>query len=301
MKMIDMYQQSWRQLPPEARTKWDSQLDAIVPPTLLLDLVGSQFELQGYVPQRLADHILCDSMLTARILKAANSAEASPIEPITSVRQALVMLGFFSVRQITITYLLDQMYSDAADNNPEYVEFLQKWLCGASIIAFHWTKAAKLKDADTLSTAAMLCRVGSLVMAQSSKLSEQYVNSQDELWREQYEMEKYSVAAPLLSAEQVRRWGIPESLVTLIFRQRLPLEHDLKVGSEESQQTILSASLPLSETLLHDSNAPFQSCLEQPSYYILAKNLRANGLEVSLAKVWDNSQFQAEMALTRSC
>ena len=114
MEMIGMYQQSWRQLPPETRAKWDSQLDAVVPSTLLLDLIGPQLEIEGYVPQHLADHIMCDSLLTAKLLGAANSAETSPTEPITDVRHALVMLGLYSVRLITVTHLLDQLYSKAA-------------------------------------------------------------------------------------------------------------------------------------------------------------------------------------------
>lgn len=80
----------------------DSRMENLPPfPTVLSELIGltnsdrsAAGDLRGCIEK--------DAVLTARILKLANSAFYSPSVPVASVQQAVVMLGFLSVRSLAM-------------------------------------------------------------------------------------------------------------------------------------------------------------------------------------------------------
>ncbi|MFH1278931.1 MAG: HDOD domain-containing protein [Candidatus Eisenbacteria bacterium] len=80
----------------------DSRMENLPPfPTVLTELVGLT-KSDTSAADDLRRCIEKDAVLTARILKLANSAFYSPTVPVASVQQAVVMLGFLSVRSLAM-------------------------------------------------------------------------------------------------------------------------------------------------------------------------------------------------------
>lgn len=80
----------------------DSRMENLPPfPTVLNELIGLT-NSDTSAADDLRKCIEKDAVLTARILKLANSAFYSPTIPVASVQQSVVMLGFLSVRSLAM-------------------------------------------------------------------------------------------------------------------------------------------------------------------------------------------------------
>lgn len=292
--LIYEFADKWRQLPEENRKQWEQVLDSVHPPSLLLQLISPQLELTDL--RQLSDLISTDAMLAARVVGAANSARISPAHEVTSLNQALTLLGMFAARLISTNYLLEQYYAKLAPNHPEFLSFLQRWLAVASVVTYHWAYAVELQEADTLATATLVSRLGTIMMVRAPEFSvHDYAQNSDELWREQFEEDKASITTPLLSGEQLRRWGVAERLVLLVANQRRPMARNLPSGTESAEAAVIAASLVVGEQLLTDRAIRLGHTLVAPSYFALRKNLTQNELFQPLETLVHNPEFAADL------
>lgn len=74
----------------------------------IVSRVISQLDSQEAEPDNIADLILSDQVLAARVIRVVNSPLYRPASQITSVKRALLYLGFKSIREMILTsYFID--------------------------------------------------------------------------------------------------------------------------------------------------------------------------------------------------
>jgi len=167
------------------------------------------------------DAIGADPALASKLLKYVNSPLAGSAREITSLKQAVTLVGLRTVKMIALSFsLVSREYGRGACDGFEYERFWSKSLASgvtASVLARE-TRAA---SPDEAFVTGLLTRIGSLAMA--CAVPDEYAhalkhaNKTGELL-EQVERERFGVSNLRVSAELIRRWQLPEALAEAVDR-----------------------------------------------------------------------------------
>jgi HD-like signal output (HDOD) protein len=299
--MGDLEILEWHALAEGLREAWNERIEMLLPaPSLLKELSGPGLSLEEFDARVLSAKVGQDAVLAGRLLGVANSAKFGLTQPMTSIQRAMVHLGFNLVKSIIATYLVECGFSKAPPLPQAHIEFVRRWTAGASVLAFRWGQEVQLPDPATVSTVALLSRVGTLLIAMAEpKPDKEYRALSSESARLRYELDTWRLTTPTLSAELARRWGLPYPVPELLWKVWQPA---IKVVSPDPLDpylralTLVAASVALVEFHLRRPTDGPAELWEEEGYQFLAHNVGEHHLRDGLSAVWRNARVQRELA-----
>jgi HD-like signal output (HDOD) protein len=283
---------TWEALPMAERQRWLDDIDDFPPPPLLLELMEHDLRLESYDPARLAEKLSGDPVLVGRVLARANSAAFSPSTPITSLRQAMVLLGFNMVRAIVLRHQVEHSALRLQGAVRDHIMALQFSTDLGAVIAYNWSQLAGAPDPSGLATCCLLGRLGSFLLARRfPKLMPEYFTAGNEVQRLNFEANEFGVTSRSLTYKVAQAWGLPASLQDALFHLWTPL-----FAPDDSLERCLgAAALAMSfDPPLAWVNVEYW--LGQLAHRQLRANLEACGALTRLGSLIESSAYRREVA-----
>jgi HD-like signal output (HDOD) protein len=280
----------WEELPEDVRARWMPQIKELILPPVSYDA-----RHEDIPPRELVDKIKHDLVLCAKILAVANSAAQGQVKPVTSIDRAAIQLGTNMLQIIISAYHLEAIFGRYPGYSMDHFKFVQRWSCGSSVLAYHVALQAGSADNAMLSTAALIAKLGSLLLGMADLgPDEKYRLIPFETDRFAFELEHWGVCTPLLSEQVARHWGIPEPLPTLLRLQEQPLVEELGDSEEERNLVIICLSSVLVSAYIARGGAELLAVLNDVRYLKLKRNIETLGLQPAIAQAWENKKLQRE-------
>jgi len=293
---------TWDHLQPQVRGRWDAQMRVLLPaPPLFAELSAHHLTLEHFDARELAEKVSHDAVLGGRILGVANSARFGLSQPLTNIQRAMVHRGFNLVKSIISTYMIESGFARAPRLPADHAEFVRCWTSGAAVLAFRWGQQANLKDPSLASTAALLARLGTLLLAGAQPPPDEiYRHLFYETDRLTYELDAWQVVSPVPSGELARRWEVPAPLPELLGRLWIPVVRELPPDPLDPNARLLvlvAASLEIAAGTVGRS---CEDIGELAGYFAanergrLKANLEGHNLLKSGGEIWQNTRFRRE-------
>lgn len=177
-------------------------------------------------PRKISEAVATDPGLTARMLKLANSAFFGLTREISSVQDAVNILGFNHVRTLVTAVALSSSFKTVPGVN---LEQFWRYSLNAAKISKTLAKSLKLNDGAAF-TAGLVHAVGDLVMHigmpdEVAKID--FTVSPLDLNRAATEKAAFGFTYADVSAAFGKKWDFPEAIVTALQHQLLPFEGDI--------------------------------------------------------------------------
>ncbi len=172
----------------------------------------------------IAQKIAMDQVISAKVLKLANSAAYRRGAEITSIEQAVILLGFNALRSLVVASGIMTSFKTPANFNTAkfWVETFQ-----TATITKALAKESHAVDPETAFTCTLLHNIGELLiqsaLPEEASLINLAINQGTSRIDAQREMLGYDFS--LVGAELARRWNLSERFVTAIAQQLDPLDH----------------------------------------------------------------------------
>lgn len=177
-------------------------------------------------PRKISAAVATDPGLTARMLKLANSAFFGSAREISSVEDAVSMMGFNHVRTLVTAVALSSSFKTVPGVN---LEQFWRYSLNAAKICKTLGKSMKLNDGAAF-TAGLVHAVGDLVMHigmpdEVAKLD--WSVSPLDLNRAAAEKDAFGFTYADVSAAFAQKWDFPEAIVKALQHQLLPFDGDI--------------------------------------------------------------------------
>lgn len=201
---------------PERRTEIAGRLHhAVIPPQGVQRFMSADI-MANDASRELANLVMSEPRLAARILGRANSPFYGLQMPITSVPHAITYLGMNAVRSMALGFLLEDSFRVSDPQVREYYDEI--WNAGLIASELCSLLAGKLNIADSgaLCTQTVLSFLGDL--AAPSLLGERTREIRDAglLERLRFEQETIGASAVLLGTIMMREWGLPDPITDAV-------------------------------------------------------------------------------------
>ncbi|CAG0945928.1 MAG: diguanylate cyclase [Rhodocyclaceae bacterium] len=182
--------------------------------------------------------IKSDPAFVGRVIKAANSAKASPGRPVVSVQESLVVLGMPAVRNLALGLSLLSQYRQGNCEDFDYKRFWSASLAGGIALQglSRHVRAIQPEEAFSLG---LLARIGELAMA--TLYSEEYARLLRATARSGYrelarlERETFAITHCELTAAMLADWGMPPVFAAIARRLEDGDGHGFAEGSREER------------------------------------------------------------------
>lgn len=179
-----------------------------------------------------AEEISKDIVLAGRILRIANSAFYGFPRSIKSIHDAIIILGFDTVRNLIIAATVNVLFSDKMSGYAIKSGELWRHSLGCAICAETVAKSINL-DGDEAFVSGLMHDVGKVVMdkamaEESKKILELVIN--DNMTFHQAELEVVGYDHAEIGSKIAIKWNLPVSIVRAIQFHHKPLA--LKQGPE---------------------------------------------------------------------
>lgn len=208
-------------------------------PAVVLELLAS-LEQEDIDVHALAEKITLDQSLTAKTLRLANSSFYGMQQKITTIQQAMSVLGLHSVRTLVTACSVTGSFQPVPGLQFDFPAF---WRHALGTAVCSRALALRLgQNADAAFTAGLLHDLGSLVLATSRPL--QYGAVQD--WQRQHDCDRstaelavFGVSHSAIGGALAAYWKFPQSI------QDAVAGHHLEAGSAGGalSHTVYLASL----------------------------------------------------------
>lgn len=166
-----------------------------------------------------------DVGLTARVLKLVNSAYYGFPKQITTIQQAVTILGFTTIKGIILSASIYKMFSsEGAGSEFNYKQFWKHSLLTASASKLIAAQIEDISSEDIFSSA-FLHDIGKIILAQYDRKNYTFVCTQQELSDEEYlkEEEKYcGINHCELGNMVAYSWNLPEIFCSVITYHHTP-------------------------------------------------------------------------------
>ncbi len=180
-------------------------------------------------PSDLVNTITMDPVLTAKLLKLINSAYFGLRQPIVSLNRAVIMLGFNTVKNVTLS--ISVAGTIKVKENFKWFSRDQYWehslACAVASKAIALKAGISVLDLEEYFIGGLLHDIGKTLMihAFTSDCEEIYdpVYEPDRL-REELEKERFGMTHADLGGIIAKQWKFPESLVDGIAKHHNPME-----------------------------------------------------------------------------
>jgi putative nucleotidyltransferase with HDIG domain len=183
--------------------------------------VSELIESEESCSQDIGDAIQTDPSLTAKILKMINSAFYGLSSEVTSVPQAISLLGRDQLKQVLLGSILTEVFPDF---DSEHFSMHQFWehSVKTAIIARHLAmQNASVIDHEAFFTAGLLHDIGRLIIAQVAPDELGEINAAVEDGGQhimQAEAELLGVSHIDIGAKLLRDWNMPSMLIQCLVK-----------------------------------------------------------------------------------
>lgn len=174
--------------------------------------------------QTLADLIETDPVLTAKVIRQANSAFFGLLRPVNHPRQAIASLGLVKVRAMALAALLQDGFQHAPG-----IDLERFWRYSLTTANLARNVAAPLGvDDNAVYTAGLIHAIGELVMHVGMPEAMSTVNdrvSAFDLRRAAAEKAQFGYSYAEVGAALAREWRFPKRIVVAMNNQLDPFEY----------------------------------------------------------------------------
>lgn len=188
-----------------------------------------------------ADLISQDIAMSSKILKVANSAFYSFPQQISSIQQAVSMLGTNAVQSLVLSFSFLSINKVSAKSRFDFDRFLRRSLTSASVSKLIM---GKLSDVDTeeIFVAGLLQNLGELILA--CTLPEQYNQVLDLVANDRTEQcaaerEVFGKDHCFIGYEVASQWNFPSTIVLPIFHHHDPKSYSNSDGKIQKYIEVL--------------------------------------------------------------
>lgn len=184
------------------------------PPMSLQKLLSLDFAERASAVQ-LSDLVMGEPLITSKVLARVNATFYGLHQPVDSIEPAVALLGMDTVRNICLQYMLAQAFKPELTSSQQSFDAIWRASSLASELALRLSKALDLPDQGALATKVVMVFVGHLATA--SLLPHNAIDEWlvlDRLHRAQREQEVIGLSAGEIGAMVLRKWGLPETLVS---------------------------------------------------------------------------------------
>lgn len=165
--------------------------------------------------QQIGDTVQTDPAISSRILKMVNSAYYGMPHRISTISQAVALLGRERLKQILIGSVLVNVFNDPEVDSFSMQEFWQHSIKTAVIARQLASQHEDVSEADAIFIAGLLHDIGRLILASRLPvLFEQIERQKRKKGLMAAEQEILGFDHAELGAALMTRWGLPELLVT---------------------------------------------------------------------------------------
>lgn len=182
----------------------------------------------------IADLVSKDIALSAKILKVSNSSFYSFAQQISSINQAVSILGINAVRSLVLSFSFLSMKGGKQKSQFDFEKFWKNALASAvaSKLILERVKGA---DTEEIFVCGLLQNLGELILART--FPKEYEKVLSNITEGQYdaltaEEEQFGTTHNVIGYEVAKSWGFPEVLLLPILHHHDPLEYkggDLKI------------------------------------------------------------------------
>lgn len=287
----------WDDLSEETRQRWRFQITKIALPPLISDTQAALADMEEFDPRELAGFVSRDPLLGGKLLAVANSAAMGLYNPVTTFERAIVTLGYSVVQSIIVAYYLEATLKLWPEFPRAHFSFVRRISAGSTVLASRIATQARLRSANLLGTAALLARLGALVLGLVRPWPDHsYRQIPNEALRLKYEMEKWGISTPVLSGQLLKHWGIPQPLPLLVERQCEPLLAELEPGREDYSVLVLCASTAMATCYVHTGTFEPFTLFDRYAYDQLKHNLKQHKLWELVIDFGNDKRLQRELA-----
>ena len=282
---------TWEQLPEGERHQWLTEIEDFPPPPMLLELMETDLRIENFDVGKLAAKFSSDPVLAGRLLGRANCAAIAPREPITSLRQAIVHLGFLLMRSMVMHYQIEQSAAQLQGIVRDHIIKIQKQTELGAVIAFNWARAVKHPDPTTPATRCLLGRLGTLLLARRHAAEMAgYFKAGHEPQRLNFEANHFQITTRTLTLKVAQWWGLPERLQTGLYHLWTPLF----AQTDDIESCLACAAMALSfDPPMHMDD--IQKWLSLRVHTRLRENLEQFGAIGRLPEMFDSDAYRHEM------
>lgn len=180
--------------------------------------------------------ISADPALSLRVIKAANVLVGSPTRPVTTINDAVSILGFRALRQLVLGIALIADHQQGPCKQFKYSSFWARSLLSAIAVRY-LAERAKLAAPEEIFTLGLLGEIGQLVLATvypnefGAILEQADKNTLDELYSK--EREKFGFEQAEVSAAILADMNFPTIFQRLIHDYPQPTSSVVVEGSRE--------------------------------------------------------------------
>lgn len=179
---------------------------------------------QDSSPAQIEEIMKYDPGLTANLLKLTNSAYFGLPTPVSSVRQAILLLGWKRLLQLVVTMCMSALMKKPVPGYDLPRGELWRHSVAVSVAASTVVSALSVADADEVFTAALLHDIGKLVLGayvdHDLKQIEQIVDKGIS-----FDVAEYIVLGTNhaeIGARILQQWSLPRQLVDAVSRHHAP-------------------------------------------------------------------------------
>lgn len=204
------------EIPPERRTEITGRLHhAVIPPQGVQRFMSADI-MANDASRELAELVMSEPRLAAKILGRANSPFYGLQTPITSVPHAITYLGMNAVRSMALGFLLEDSFTVSDPQLREYYDDV--WNAGLIAAELCSLLAGKLNVADsgTLCTQTVLSFLGDLAAPALLGDRTREIRGAGLLERLRFEQETIGASAVLLGTIMMREWGLPDPITDAV-------------------------------------------------------------------------------------
>lgn len=182
----------------------------------------------GTTGTELSDVLSKDPALTARVLKIANSAMFSRQRAVTSLNQAVMLIGLKSLKGIVVAATLRQFNKDFGGNEQLVWEHS---LCAASCSQI-LAKKRKKHPVDEMFLLALLHSLGKIVILHNEDTKKQYAQvlkhvAEKNVFFIEAEQEIYGFSYPLIGALVAKKWNFSGDTCQAILHHADPIQQEV--------------------------------------------------------------------------
>jgi putative nucleotidyltransferase with HDIG domain len=193
----------------------------------------------------LSKALSADQTLTAKILKLSNSSFYGRAQGVASLEEAVMILGFFTLRSLVIATATHSMFSDDGPDSHEHILWEHSLATGMAsrIIAQHTGGA----DVEEAFIAGLMHDIGKLIFLQ--KMPEAYgeiiakIKSEGSSFAD-LEKQMFGFSHAALGSILMIKWSFPQGLIDAIASH-----HDLEKIAKLDDCSLLPAIINLADSV----------------------------------------------------
>ena len=234
-----------------------------------------------------------DQSLTAKVLKLSNSSFYGRPKAVKTLQDAILLLGFFTVRSIVIATSAHTMYTKEASSGPQ--EKLWQHSLATAVAARQIAQRIRHPAKDEVFIAALLHDIGKLVLLQ--KLTEKYLEIVTEVEDTggrfiDVEADRLGFTHCEVAAILLDHWQFPQSLKEAVLDHHdpapaqddepLPISHIICLGNEMAKHLEVGFDDAQAESMAGVESARLMGLDEETLQNILQETEEYYHIETSI-------------------